>query len=44
MHTDPATFKALIIDGQPLSQAQQDGRVTLTGDTGALLELLDALH
>lgn len=42
LHTDEATFKMLIIDGQPRRQAETEGRLTITGDTSAVDDLLQA--
>ncbi|KAA0110218.1 winged helix-turn-helix transcriptional regulator [Mycolicibacterium sp. P1-5] len=44
LDTDADTFKALIIDGEPRSRAQSDGRLTVGGSTKVLDELLAALR
>jgi DNA-binding HxlR family transcriptional regulator len=44
LFSDPATFKALIIDGEPRQQAEADGRLRISGDARIVDELLGALR
>jgi DNA-binding HxlR family transcriptional regulator len=44
LHTDPATFKALIIDGEPRRRAEAQGRLSVTGNPQAVGDILSALR
>jgi DNA-binding HxlR family transcriptional regulator len=44
LYTNPATFKALIIDGEPRQHAEGESRLTVSGDTQVVDRLLGALR
>jgi DNA-binding HxlR family transcriptional regulator len=44
LYTDAATFKALIIDGEPRRRAEADGRLTVSGRLKSVDDLLGALR
>jgi DNA-binding HxlR family transcriptional regulator len=44
LETDPATLRALVIDGESPSDAEHDGRLRLTGDRSAVERLLGAIR
>jgi DNA-binding HxlR family transcriptional regulator len=44
LYSDPATFKALIIDGEPRQQAEDEGRLHVSGDFRIVDHLLAALR
>jgi DNA-binding HxlR family transcriptional regulator len=44
IYTDPATFKALIIDGESRQLAEAQGRLSVAGDFQAIDDLLSALR
>ena len=44
LYTDPATFKALIIDGEPRQHAEGESRLSVSGDSQIVDDLLGALR
>jgi hypothetical protein len=44
LETDPATLRALVIDGESPADAEHDGRLRLTGDRSAVERLLGAIR
>lgn len=44
LYTDPITFKALIIDGEPRQRAQRESRLSVRGDSQVIDDLLAALR
>lgn len=44
LYTDPTTFKALIIDGQPRQHAEAESRLSVSGDSQTVDDLLAAIR
>jgi DNA-binding HxlR family transcriptional regulator len=44
LYTDSATFKALIIDGEPRQHAERESRLSVSGDSQIIDDLLGALR
>jgi DNA-binding HxlR family transcriptional regulator len=44
LYSDPSTFKALVIDGEPRQQAEDESRLRVSGDSRIVDDLLSSLR